>query len=79
MTVKATYGVYVDWNDDGDYGDAGEDLSTPFSSASITRGFNNSLSRMAIVGRATTVFSNEDKSLSPPLEAAVLPRVPMKL
>jgi len=77
--VKATYGVYVDWNDDGDYGDSGEDLSTPFSSATIKRGFNDSLARMTAVGRATTRFNNEDKSLSPPLEATVLPRRPMKL
>jgi len=77
--VKATYGVYVDWNNDGDFGDAGEDLSTIFSSASIQRGFNDSLSRMVTVGRTTARFNNEDKSLSPPLEAAVLPRRPMKL
>lgn len=77
--VKATYGVYVDWNNDDDFDDSGEDLSTLFSSANIQRGFNDSLSRMVAVGRATTRFNNEDKSLSPPLEADVLPRRPMKL
>jgi len=79
MSAKATYQVYVDWNNDGDYGDAGEDLSTLFSSARIRRGFNDSLSRMVTVGRASTRFNNTDKSLSPPLEADVLPRRPMKI
>ena len=79
MTVKATsYGLFVDWNNDDDYDDAGEDLSGVLIEASVGCGFNDAIARMASVGRATFVLNNTTKALSPPLEATVLPRRKVK-
>jgi hypothetical protein len=79
MSEKATYELRVDWNNDGDYLDAGEDLSALLMDATIDRGFNDPITRMATVGRARITVNNDDQSLSPPLEASVLPRRPVRL
>jgi len=78
MTKATSYELFVDWNDDDDYGDAGEDLSAVFMGAILTSGFNDSLARMATVGRASFILNNATKALSPALEADVLPRRKVK-
>lgn len=74
----ATYNLYVDWNNDGDFDELGEDVSDDIISATIRRGFSNPLSRVCSVGKATFELSNVSKAYSPPLEADVLPRRPIK-
>ena len=73
MAETATYTLKVDWDNDGDFLDAGEDISADRISANIRRGFSSPLTRMAVVGRATFLLRNSAQSYSPPLEAGVLP------
>lgn len=75
---NATYSLYVDWNGDGDFGDAGEDVTSDFISALITRGFASPLARMATTGQATFVLKNLNRTYSPALHANVLPRRQVK-
>lgn len=79
MSVVATYALYVDWNGDGDFSDAGENVSADFVSANIQRGFSSPLARTPGVSRATFVLNNLNKQYSPPLNATVLPRRQIKL
>ena len=46
MSEVATYGLYVDWNNDGDFSDSGEDISADFISGTITRGYSGPLARV---------------------------------
>ena len=79
MGEVATYALYVDWNSDGDYGDAGEDISADWMSISITRGFNGPLARYPGVGRMTVQLKNAAQTYSPPATAAARPRRPVRL
>lgn len=74
MGEEADYTVLVDWDGDGDFEDAGEDVSTDFVSASISRGFSDPIARVARVGRATILLNNSDRQYSPELDADVIPR-----
>ena len=78
MAEVATYGLYVDWNGDGDFGDTGEDVTADFVSGTIDRSFSSPLARVAGVGRATFILNNLDRDYSPPLQANVLPRRAVK-
>lgn len=78
MSEVATYGLYVDWNNDGDFSDAGEDITADFISATIQRGFSSPLARTPGVARATFIVLNTAKTYSPPLHATVLPRRQVK-
>lgn len=78
MSEVATYGLYVDWNNDGDFSDPGEDITDDFISGSISRGFSNPLARIASTGRASFVLKNTVRDYSPPLQSNVLPRRPVK-
>jgi hypothetical protein len=77
--VTATYGLYADWNNDGDYGDAGEDISADWMQIAITRGFSAPLARYPTVGRMTVVLKNAAQTYSPPTTAAARPHRPVKL
>lgn len=77
--VYATYALLVDWNNDGDYGDAGETVSSDLISSYVRRGFANPLARVARVGEATLALDNTDQSYSPESVANVLPRRPVRL
>ena len=79
MAVQATYALYVDWNSDGDYADAGEDISADWVNISITRGYNNALARYPTVGRMTVLLKNAAQTYSPPVTAAARPRRPVRL
>jgi len=79
MAVQATYALYVDWNNDGDYADAGENISADWVNISITRGYNNALARYPTVGRMTVLLNNAAKKYSPPTTAATRPRRPVRL
>lgn len=74
MNVEATYKLLIDWNGDGDFLDAGEDVTSDLLSASVVRGFVSPLARIARVGSARFVLKNLDKTYSPPLNSDVLPR-----
>jgi len=78
MSVTASYTLSIDWNNDGDFGDAGEDVSDDLMDAMIRRGFNDPLARVAGVGRATFTLLNVDKTYSPPSASSVVPRRPIK-
>jgi len=78
MSEVATYGVYVDWNNDGDYGDSNEDVTDDFVSATIARSYSDPLSRVPGVGRCTIVLHNQAQTYSPPLNANALPYRKMK-
>lgn len=78
MSETATYILQVDWNNDGDFADAGEDISSDWMSALIRRGYVNPLARVPSVGRATFILRNAAKSYSPPSQADVLPRRQVK-
>jgi len=79
MAVQATYALYVDWNSDGDYGDAGENISADWVNISITRGYNNAMARYPTVGRMTVLLNNAAQTYSPPATAAARPRRPVRL
>jgi hypothetical protein len=76
--VYATYALYVDWNNDGDYADVGETVTCDTISATIMRGFANPLARVAQTASAEFVLNNIDRDYSPALVAAVLPRRPVR-
>jgi len=77
--ITATYALYVDWNDDGDYGDAGEDISADWMRIGITRGYSSPFARFPSVGRMTVLLKNAAKTYSPPETAAARPRLPVRL
>lgn len=79
MSVTAEYELVVDWNDDGDFSDTGEDVSDDLRSFTVDRGFAGPLARVAGVGRANMVMNNLNKDYSPPAQADVLPRRPVRL
>lgn len=68
------YIVYVDWNNDGDFSDSGEDVSVDTLAVRIDRGYDSPVARVPKVGTATIVLLNHDKQYSPPLVANALPR-----
>lgn len=73
MAIEATYQLYVDWSNDGDFNDNREDCTAQLINAKIARGFSNPLARVAGVGRATFVMKNIDKQYSPLSYANVRP------
>ena len=77
MAETATYSLKVDWNNDGDFVDAGETITNDLLSWSISRGFADPLARVAMVARAQFVLDNSAQSYSPPSQANVLPRRPV--
>jgi len=78
MSETATYQLSLDWNNDGDFSDSGEDITADFRNASITCGFSSHLARVAGTGRMTLQLNNLSRTYSPPLNANVLPRRPVR-
>jgi len=74
MAEHATYELFVDWDGDGDFLDAGEDVSDDWVSADITRGYSSPMARLPAVGRASFGLLNIDRQYSPELDADLLPR-----
>ena len=79
MAVQATYALYADWNNDGDYGDANEDISAYWRNITITRGYHSTLARYPSVGRMNVLVNNSSKLFSPPTTANTRPRRPVRL
>ncbi len=79
--AQGTYVVEVDWNDDLDYGDTGEDITSRVLDLRFSRGRDNS-SSLAVVstaGRLQALLNNDSKDYSPfntssPLTGNLLPR-----
>ena len=78
-TLVATYALTVDWNNDGDFADAGEDISADWIAIGIDGGYNSPLARFPSVGRMTVLLKNAAKTYSPPETAAARPRCPVML
>ncbi len=72
--MSATYAVYVDWDNDGDFVTAGDDISADVMKINIDRGFSDGIARVATVGRCDIVVKNTGKEYSPDLQSTVLPR-----
>lgn len=86
--VAATYTLAVDWNNDGDYADANEDISAYFASLRCDRGREFPLALPgrgdAGAGRLTARLKNTDGRFSSyltsgPLYGSILPGRPVKL
>ncbi len=78
MAEQAVYELFVDWDNDGDFEDAGENVSDDWMRAGIHRGFSGAMSRLPGVGRGTFVLKNTDRQYSPELNADVVPRRAVK-
>ena len=78
MAVQATYKLSVDWDNDGSFATAGDDITADMIRASIRRGYSRPLARVPKVGRATFVLRNAAQTYSPAADATVLPRRPVK-
>lgn len=76
--ITATYALYADWNNDGDYADAGEDISADWMQVVITRGFASPMARYPSVGRMSVLLRNAAQTYSPPATATARPRVPVR-
>jgi len=74
MAESALYELFIDWDGDGDFLDAGEDVSADWTHTTITRGFSGLMARMPGVGRATFDLLNLSRQYSPELDADLLPR-----
>jgi hypothetical protein len=79
MTMdKATYKYYVDWNNDGDFSDANEDISAYVLSSSWERGSDSPAPGQAKAGTCRLKLDNSTSIFSPnnassPLTSLVLP------
>jgi len=78
MPDATSYELAVDWDNDGSFATAGDDITADLIHASIQRGYSGPLARVAIVGRATFTLDNDDQTYSPPLDATVLPMRPVR-
>lgn len=65
--ANATLGVYVDWNNDGDYADSYEDISAYARSIQWSRGRNyaSELTGRSTAGACAIVLDNRDGRFSP--------------
>lgn len=77
---KATYKVLVDWNNDGDYTDTYDDITTYVISCSWSRGrdYASQLTGKSTAGTITVVLNNESKifssfNVSSPIYGSILP------
>jgi len=68
--ADATYVVEVDWNNDGDFGDANEDISADVKSISYSRGKDEELGK-ASPGTLSIRVNNSDGKYSPTLNTGI--------
>lgn len=78
MAETATYELHVDWDNNGNFTTAGDDISADVQSVTIDRGFYGPLGRVAAVGRLTVVLDNQGQTYSPELDADIVPRRPVR-
>jgi len=78
MTLRATYLLDIDWNNDGSF-PAGSECYADVRRANIDRGFSGPLGRVAMIGQATLVLRNDDQAYSPPLVSDIRPQRAMRL
>ena len=81
--TSVTYKVYVDWNNDGDFDDANEDITGNVKSISFSRGKSDELGK-AEVGQCSIVLNNAAGLYSPSNSAGalynnLLPKRPIKV
>lgn len=80
---QAAYGVYVDWNNDGDFSDSDEDISADVQEIKISRGKDSQLGR-AQAGECELKLKDLTGKYSPenassPLYGLLLPGRPVKV
>jgi len=68
--ASATYIVECDWDNDGDFGDANEDISADVKSISYSRGKDEELGK-ASPGTLSLRVNNADGKYSPPLNTGI--------
>jgi len=79
-----TVGVYIDWDNDGSFATAGDDISAYFKAVSYRRGIWGLLDNIARVGTLTLTVDNRDRLFSPSYTAGTyygkfLPNLPIKV
>ena len=67
----AVYDIFVDWNNDGDFLDANEDITSDVKTIGYSRGKDDELSK-AKVGQLTLTVNNANGKYSPPNTGSVL-------
>jgi hypothetical protein len=65
MAVSATWTIAIDLNDDGDFADAGEDITSRVMSANWQLGFSAPYDVIARAATCEMVLNNSDKEYSP--------------
>lgn len=71
MAVMPSYTVRVDWNNDGDFSDANEDITAYVRSITISLGRSVDFQQF-VVGTCEVVLDNEDKRFSPENDSSPL-------
>ena len=74
--MPPTYTLLIDWNDDGDFADAGEDLSVDVLALAWSLGMTEPYQHVAPPGTARITLRSRDLRYSP--EAALRPLLPGK-
>lgn len=74
--MPPTYSVYIDWNDDGAFADAGEDVTADVLHLAWRLGMTEPRQHVAPPGTATVRLRSRDRAYSP--EASPLPLLPGK-
>lgn len=71
-TANATWTIYVDWNNDGDYSDSNENITSYVMDASWKIGMSRPYQEFADETRLTLVLTNSDKRFSPEYSSSPL-------
>uniref|UniRef100_A0A6M3KEN4 Putative tail protein n=2 Tax=viral metagenome TaxID=1070528 RepID=A0A6M3KEN4_9ZZZZ len=81
-TSAANYVIEVDWNNDGDFYDTYDDISSDIKSVSYSRGKSDELGK-AEVGQLSITLNNADAKYTPGgggvISASLLPKRPMQV
>lgn len=70
--MTLSYTVHVDWNADGDYSDANENITEYVKDWSVTLGVQDPRARVADVGTLTLTVDNQTKLFSPAYSSGAL-------
>lgn len=70
--ISATWTIYVDWNNDGDYNDSNENITDYVMDATWKIGMSRPYQEFADETRLTLVLMNNDRRFSPEYSSGVL-------
>ena len=82
--MSVTYTVCVDWDNDGSFATAGDDISAYVKSVTARIGITYEDARVADIGQCAIVLNNDDRRFSPansgsPLYGKLLPNLPVRV